>query len=81
MKQIERSRHPQILTRTAFVHLAPVTRERVERAGTDGYVLVVEREDEVGEGRVVHEAIEDVDALAPHNGLAMSEPSPKRGQC
>ena len=53
----------------------------MERPCADIGVHVVECKDKVTERGCVHQTIEEVDALAPHDGFLVSEAPPKRGQC
>ena len=78
VQQLERARHEHLFTRAAVGVLARVTRQRVQGARTDPGVLVVERGDEVGEGLLVGEVIEDAGARAPDDGLRMPEPAAYR---
>jgi hypothetical protein len=70
-EQAERPGHPHILGWTAFVPLAPITRQRVQRPGGDLIIRVIERGEKSGYGRLIHHPVEEVDAESPHNGLWM----------
>ena len=79
-EELERSWHEQVIGRSAVTLLARVAGERVERPGPHGEVVVVERGNEVGNGLLVDELIEDADAETADDRLRMPEPAAQRRQ-
>jgi hypothetical protein len=48
-EEVQRSRHPEVLTGTACVLFAAIARQRVKRPSADSWILVVERNDQIRE--------------------------------
>jgi hypothetical protein len=74
-KEVERSRHPQILAGATLVLFAAIARQRVKGPSADAGILVVKSEDQFWQRFLVDELIEDPHALLPHDGLSMPETS------
>jgi hypothetical protein len=78
MEELERTRHEQVVGRATVALLARIARKRVECARADGGILVVERGDEVGDGLLVEELVEECGADAPDDGLPVTETAAER---
>ena len=79
-KELQGAWHEQVVSRPAIVLLACVTGQRVECPRSDRRIVVVERGNEVGDGLLVDQLIEDGDTEPPDDGLRMPEPTADRRQ-
>src|SRR4051812_4363039 len=79
-EQADGSRHPYGLGGATLVLLAAIASQRVQRPGAHARVLVIQREDQIGQRLLVDELIEEPHALAPDDGLWMVEAAAERRQ-
>lgn len=79
-RERHRPRHPVIVVGTALALLALVTGQRMQRAGQNARVIVVERGNQVGQRILVDKLVKDAGALLSNRRLRVMQASSKCGK-